>query len=40
MLLQPSKFDNKNFPKNQQPLTENMKLVSSIYYLMAKEVAN
>lgn len=38
MLLQPFKFDNQNFSKKAEPMTTNMKLIGSIYYLLVKEV--
>lgn len=38
MLLQPFKFDNHNFTKKSEPITTNLKLISSIYYLLIKEV--
>lgn len=36
MFLQPSKFDINNFPKKQEPINTNMKLISSIFYHISK----
>lgn len=40
MLLQPHKFDSVNFPKKKQPLTNNMFIIASVYYRLAKQVLN
>ena len=36
MLLQPHKFDEKSFPKRQEPLKANMKIIASVFYLLGK----
>ena len=38
MFLQPYKFDSENFPKNKQPLQDNMMYIGAIHYHMVKEV--
>lgn len=38
MILQPFKFDANNFPKKEEPLSTNMKLIGSVYYHIVKEV--
>ena len=40
MFLQPYKFDPVNFPKNKQPLSNNMHIVASVYYRLAKSIMN
>lgn len=38
MFLQPYKFDSENFPKNKQPLHDNMVYIGAIHYHMVKEI--
>ena len=38
MFLQPFKFDAKNFPKKEEPISTTMKLISSVYYHILKEI--
>lgn len=40
MLLQPSKFDPLNFPKNKQPLSNNMHIIASLYYRLASNLVH
>lgn len=38
MLLQPHKFDSVNFPKKKQPLSNNMHIIASVFYRLAKHL--
>lgn len=38
MLVQPHKFDAKNFPRKAEPISTNMRVVGSVFYYMVKEV--
>jgi len=38
MLLQPHKFDHLNFPRDKQPLCNNMHIIASVYYRLASQL--